>query len=741
MKLINSSFKSLIEGEKLTFLVGAGCSVESPSCLPTGQEFMKSIVKFSCSENENNKIINLIEQKKIRFEALIEIFRDKLDKDLKIIDFFGLCDKPNIQHFYLAEMIKQGHFVITTNFDFLIEHALLKMGLPKEDIIPVITENDFQQYCKPYEFYNNRKQFIYKIHGSSQNLITYENTKSSLITTIQALGSNKQGLNVFQIEPFKRPLLENITKNQTLIAIGYSGNDDFDIIPTIKILKDLKKIIWIDHIQNDENKEKTFIVDGIGSKKVNNIEKILIETKRANPNVPIYCIKTNTTRLVKSLVKKVYPIHLKKFDIKPLEWLKTKMIKPNKFQKYQIPYEIYYSISYLEDSLRIVNNLLDLAKKSNDIHWQAVALNNKGLILFDKGQLDESIKSHKKALLYAKKINDLTGISTSLNNIARIFEIRGDLDKALLYYKESLPIARILKGESVEASILNNIGLLFYKKGDYEKAIELYNKALRITENIGDLKGKIIRLNNLGSLYDEQGNFKMSLNYFQEALNIAEKLGDLNLIAVCLNSLGVYYHNKEEYSTAKSYYLRSLEIADRLGNIQGKITVLNNIGSILTKEKKFDKAIESFKQGIELAKRMGDLRGQSMISNNIGKLYRKIGEIDKAFFHYFEALKINKELQNLPDIATNLHNIAFIYYKNKEYEKALNNFKEAFNINLQLKNSLGKANNLRGIGMTYIKLFDKESAIKNLMQALRLFKKLNLMKKAAVIQQTLMELN
>lgn len=64
MKLINGSFKSLIEGEKLTFLVGAGCSVESPSCLPTGQELMESIVKFSCSENENNKIMNLIKQKK-----------------------------------------------------------------------------------------------------------------------------------------------------------------------------------------------------------------------------------------------------------------------------------------------------------------------------------------------------------------------------------------------------------------------------------------------------------------------------------------------------------------------------------------------------------------------------------------------------------------------------------------------------------------------------------------------------
>jgi len=63
----------------------------------------------------------------------------------------------------------------------------------------------------------------------------------------------------------------------------------------------------------------------------------------------------------------------------------------------------------------------------------------------------------------------------------------------------------------------------------------------------------------------------------------------------------------------------------------------------------------------------------------------------------------------------------------------LNNFKEVFNINYQPKNLIGKANNLCGIGMTYIKLFDKENAIKNLMQALKSFKKLNFMKKAAFI--------
>lgn len=43
-------------------------------------------------------------------------------------------------------MIKKGHFVMTTNFDFLIEYALLQSNIEKKDIIPVITKQDFENY-------------------------------------------------------------------------------------------------------------------------------------------------------------------------------------------------------------------------------------------------------------------------------------------------------------------------------------------------------------------------------------------------------------------------------------------------------------------------------------------------------------------------------------------------------------------------------------------------------------------
>ncbi len=127
---INELFKS---DEKLTFLVGAGASVDSPSQLPSASNMMKALIKFSCTKSEVEKILTF---QGLNFETLLGIIHNSLNDDLQFLDFYLESDKPNIEHFVLGEMLKKGHFVITTNFDFLIEHALLQTDYPKKKNYP-----------------------------------------------------------------------------------------------------------------------------------------------------------------------------------------------------------------------------------------------------------------------------------------------------------------------------------------------------------------------------------------------------------------------------------------------------------------------------------------------------------------------------------------------------------------------------------------------------------------------------
>jgi len=216
MKLVNTSLNKLIQDKNLTFLIGASCSVNTPSCLPTGKEMMEDIVEFSCYERFKEDLKNLIDKNGLRFEQLVEIFTEFIDKNLHCIDFFSECKYPNSIHLLLACMIEKGNFVITTNFDSLIEFALIKIGISRDLILPVITKDEFQLYEDPYENFKKSKFSIYKIHGSPLDII--KNTsktelRQSLVIITKSFVRNKKGLDIFELEPYKQKAIENLLKN------------------------------------------------------------------------------------------------------------------------------------------------------------------------------------------------------------------------------------------------------------------------------------------------------------------------------------------------------------------------------------------------------------------------------------------------------------------------------------------------------------------------------------------------
>ena len=74
MKLVSLSIEDLfLKDQNLTFLVGAGCSVDPPSLLPAGKPMTEALIKYTCAKSE---IQNILKLEGLRFEALVEIIRD-----------------------------------------------------------------------------------------------------------------------------------------------------------------------------------------------------------------------------------------------------------------------------------------------------------------------------------------------------------------------------------------------------------------------------------------------------------------------------------------------------------------------------------------------------------------------------------------------------------------------------------------------------------------------------------------
>ncbi|MFX1258478.1 MAG: tetratricopeptide repeat protein [Promethearchaeota archaeon] len=721
MNLTHLTIQDLInENEKLTFLVGAGCSVDPPSCLPAGREMIEAIINYTCAESERQKLLGL---KELRFEQLVEILRDQLDPELKIIDYYGQCDTPNSQHFFLANMLKKGNFVITTNFDFLIEYALLQSNIPKDKIIPVITKEDFEKFNNPVKLFKKGKKAVYKIHGSIKNIITEQETRDSLIATIQAFGSGKEGENVFQVEPFKRPLFDNISDGRSLVVMGYSGSDDFDIVPTLMVLKNLKNIIWINFISDDDTLEKIYEIDEITiqePKKMDKITEILVDIYKMHNAEHIYRVDANTTRLIKEDFNFTENLDLDNFSVSSISWLRTNVKSPDEFDEFIIPYKIYDSFNIYQEAMRCLEKILLLSDKNKNISLKAEVLGSIGKTYKVQGNYPEALKHFEEAIRIYEQLVDLSGKATLLNNIGTIYKEQGKYPEALKHYEESMKIDEQLGDFSGKSIFLNNTGEIYYYQGKYPEALTRFEEALRIDEQLGDLLGKARDLSNIGTIYHDQGKYSEALTRFEEALRIAEQLGNRAEKSNSLNSIGQIYHDQGKYSEALTRFEEALRIAEQLGDLAGKSNSLNSIGQIYRDQGRYPEALTRYEEALKIDEQLGNLSGKASDLNSIGQIYHDQGRYPEALTRYEEALKIDEQLGNLSGKASDLNSIGQIYHDQGKYPEALTRYEEALRIDEQLGDLPGKALCLNKIGQMYYAQGKYPEALKLFKEALRI---------------------
>jgi tetratricopeptide (TPR) repeat protein len=481
-------------------------------------------------------------------------------------------------------MLKKGHLVITTNFDHLIEYALNQSGIPLGDIIPIITREDFEAYSDPYEQLKQGKKLVYKVHGSPTNLITQESTKDSLVATIQAFGSNKEAESVFQLESFKQPAFENLTKGRSLAVIGYSGSDDFDIVPTLKELKDLKNVVWINYSHDiDLGKEEIYEINEDTHKSLNkmslNIKKvvhILLDIWGAQNTDNVYLINVNTSKLARELIESKPNVSSEDFSFPPKVYLNEIYSEVDEILKFYIPYKIYIDKDIYDSALTPIKNILNLAEEKGDIKWKSIAHNNLGELYNSLGRYSESLRELEDALTHSKKIKDLTSIT-------------------------------------IKSKIFNNMASVYANKNDYPEALRYYKDAARIQKQRGDLKGTLINFNNIGDIYRIQERFTEALKYYEEALEISQKLGSISLRGSLLNNSGLTYVGLRNYKEAIKRYNEALQIAEQLGNKSLKLACLYNIGKIKQAQGNYQETKDLYIKALNIANQIGSAESKELI--------------------------------------------------------------------------------------------------------------------------------
>ncbi|MHA1720130.1 MAG: tetratricopeptide repeat protein, partial [Promethearchaeota archaeon] len=457
---------------------------------------------------------------------------------------------PNFLHLFLARSILSGSIVFTTNFDYLIEHALLKIASPeeKERILPVITTREFERYgADNFSKFSDRLRF-FKLHGAKRNIISNIKTTESLMTTLSAFG---KGTNVLALDPAKKRTIDEALKgtdkdtDNTLVIMGYSGSDDFDIAPMLRQLFALKRLVWIEHSQEGSTEiiefdpKKCFMIpEGLSRS-----EQLLAQIS-SNTEAQVIMVKTDTQKWIQDVIwNKLYGemdrnaeklksehLHISESTMKPQpldEFLAQKFTKIPIELKWKTTADLYYELGYHSDFLRVAKKGLEVAKEANSEKLQSEFFNLLGIYFYSQKEYGKALEYYEDAIKLAEQSGYRYLKGSRLNNIGLIYYEQKNYEKAISYFKEALEIG-LERGNNIGiAARLSNIGLVYLARGEFDKAKENFDKAYKIDEKIGNLIGRSIRLKNIGDLYKAQQDINESQNYYQKSYRILQKLGDL----------------------------------------------------------------------------------------------------------------------------------------------------------------------------------------------------------------------
>lgn len=592
---------------KNVILAGAGVSLDPPANFPIAVKIinqLKQVIWPEHIEIPKNEIrigdTNKLEGDFIRFEQLIDTL-SIYDRELTVLDAVGYYQTPNLNHFNLARAAIMGDYVITPNFDCLIEQAILKLNHTPESIC---TEDDFKDYP-----INEEAVPVFKIHGSYFKYTGHGDDHEVKKETMQAsLTSISARNSLFSLSDEKFNILNKvIAESEKLIIVGYSGSDDFDIIPNLIDIHP-SHVVWVEHDMSApkdcvilENRSEEVITSiremaGVLPGKENFLKHL------ADCGSTIEYYRLNTAAYLsalygqKELLDESIPVLPVSFERHIQEWGEKLSIEKKKdmigrlyydLSMYQEALDIWRDVEptspmYVEslffcarcldqlskyrESVRMIDQLLQLENiKKHSLYPQLLekkAYLNSKFREYESGRLsDQEIES-----LFLEAI-DIHKSSNSYcfsfyNNYGLFLRDRNRIDEAEEYYDLALKQAYEKGNLKYITWIMNNQATLFFDKGDFNRALIIGDEGYALSKKIGDYRQAGVFENLLANICFINGQIENAIQYCKTSIHRDKVLGNEPDSSVNWLLLGECYFEINDYSEARRCYDQSLRCFD-----------------------------------------------------------------------------------------------------------------------------------------------------------------------------------
>jgi tetratricopeptide (TPR) repeat protein len=486
----------------LVILCGSGISYDTPTSLPTVRSFYEACIKNArLDEALQKKIIGQLKTSQVepRFEVVLNDIRIYLDNNLSILRVY---DDPlyNPDHYFLSHLLSKGGTVITTNFDHCIENASTSGDFNK------IVFNGQQNVA----YQNKHEGTLIKPHGC-----ILEKDRTKLIATITALTNTTAGYRYYRQW---RKLMLGFLKDKTIIVLGYSGSDDFDIMPILESSKHTI-CIWVNYdakIKSPEN---------------------LLNDRELNQKTH----RINNCLLYAGMYKPIYEAVIG--DRLPISGLPHTLPKTSFLNLLD---EVFNSE---ERRLALTNFILFHHK----LYQEIITVNNPYLI-----------KQGSKLLL--------------MQNIMALYRL-GDY-KAII--KQAIESSYDYGFTVVDLMIQHHLSPCYYYLGDEEKALEILDLFKQNCAKANDTDFLLEALFLEGSIYSNKNIVEKALTAFTNAGAILKKFRNFEMEGKLYWALGDLNQRQQKLTIALNYFERANKLYVKVRNLTSLLFInLNRSGVLL----------------------------------------------------------------------------------------------------------------------------------------------------------------
>lgn len=578
--------ENLIKGKEIIFFTGAGISYDYPTSLPLGNELIDIILTaLNCKfvvESMKDK------DKYLRPEVVMQVLYEKFGtKLLESLVYFEKAQPNRIHHVINILCAFNSNKIITTNLDLCHEKAI------------------------------TGKIEILHLHGKVDDY-------KSITYSLNQVGRAKNTKIVSQLPSI-------LTSGKAVIFLGYSGLDEFDIVPVLQYCE--SNFLWVQHSLSDS----VVISD----------EKLKSETPyqilKNKPKNKFGFFKMGTWDFLNVLSQSLnLSSKLKQIDVmyKPDNDMRKEAM--NRCQRF---FNDYFKISSIADSKLI----------ESELFYRYLNRPQEAINILKDMDLD-NLPS--------------TTLSEYYRNLGYSHYRNGDYDSAYRYFELLMTQKNVPKTLS-KALILKNMGNISYWKNDFSMAREKYKSAIEIASKEIE-KGLILQ--DWALLEQDSQNNDEAIRLYKTSEKILNKAGDIYALSDLYNNRGILYEELEKFEDAKKEYFEALKLRKDIKHIQGICYSSLNLGIlyrkiyiVFGKKKSLLMAKEFFENSLELAK--GSKSDFALVLKNYADFCLDEKDLKKADSMLSDSVDIYLELNNMPSLFSSFVSYIELYILTKNNEK------------------------------------------------------------------------